>query len=1129
MDKPDDQLLTPAQEELYESLLIAYDEALARGEAPSLDETLVPAQLQPRLRAALACMSLLARTRPPSGTLPQCDSHLSQAANTPLKPTIGRFDLLREIGRGGHGVVFLAVDPRLRRLVALKVPRPEVLVTPDLHRRFLREGRAASLLAHPNLVPIFEVGDDGPLCYIAAGYCEGPSLANWLKQQSSLLPPDEAAALVARLADATAHAHARGIVHRDIKPANILLAPADAGSSGATPLFGQLVVPCLTDFGLARLTDDDASDRTRTGTMLGTPAYMAPEQADGRTEDVGPATDVYALGAVLYELLAGRAPFRGANDLETLRLVSAADVVRPSTLRPGLPRDLEAICLKALARSTGDRYSTAEALAADLRRFINGEATEARPLGKLQRTVRSLRQRPVRAALTALILLLIAALTGGGYWYSKQLAASLEVSRHADRHRDELRGAVSLRSAWQAFNSDHAAQARTILRSMDAASGTAKHGFAWQLLRNLTQDAELLTLRGHTGDVYHVVFSPDGAALATASQDRTVRIWDAATGKSTATLGGHSDEVNAVVWSPDGRFLASASDDGTVRLWDAQAHVAIKTVLEDDRGPIVSLAFSQDGALLASGDDRGRLVLTDTTTWKAAKVVKTGGGRVHGLALTHDGAWLATATESSGVQIWDLSDRQPPLTSDLFHSLARGVAFDRGDRLLACGYTWAYDWDWQAGDEPCQFYGSPDYLNSIAFCGEDRLAATAGQDGAARVVDPVTGALRQTLLGHAERIWCVASSPDSWRVATASADDTAKLWTIQETTSALADTDAPPLTHVAFASDGRTLIAAGDSTIKQWRLRPVGADTLVNAWQLTDHRSLTAPPIAAHDRPQVKGGVDRRFSDLALSPNGTLAATCRNGCVGVSLLDLYTDQEAGALLIEPDDTGSQTRESSGKLNEPRAQTEGIAFSPDGQTLVEAVGKSFRLWNLGRRQIEWRRTVSDRISRIAISPDGRRLAVAMGERLELCDMATQNVHAVGQAHGGPINALAFSPGGLLASASQDRLVRLWNGMTGEAVATFSGHKVGVGSLSFSPDRRLLASSSGDEVKLWSLLSFEELATLKGFPGGVHGLAFSPTHLILAAVGEAGHLRLWCAAGPDTAWHPLTEADAGVAKP
>ncbi|MGH7135015.1 MAG: serine/threonine-protein kinase, partial [Pirellulales bacterium] len=242
MVESDDQLPAPAQEELYESLLIAYDEALARGEAVTIDERAVPPELAHRLRAALACVSLLARAPKPStppppascgvgvppasgasvgvppvscgvGVPPALTSGVGVPPATPLKPAIGRFELLRELGRGGHGVVFLAVDPRLRRLVALKVPRPEVLVTPDLHRRFLREGQVASALAHPNLVPIYEVGEDGPLCYIAAGYCEGPSLANWLKQQSSPVPPHEAAALVARLADATAHAHARGIVH----------------------------------------------------------------------------------------------------------------------------------------------------------------------------------------------------------------------------------------------------------------------------------------------------------------------------------------------------------------------------------------------------------------------------------------------------------------------------------------------------------------------------------------------------------------------------------------------------------------------------------------------------------------------------------------------------------------------------------------------------------------------------------------------------------------------------------------------------------------------------------------------------------------------------------------------------
>jgi tetratricopeptide (TPR) repeat protein len=285
-------------------------------------------------------------------------------------------------------------------------------------------------------VPIYEVGNDGPLCYIAAGYCDGPTLAEWLKQHSSPLPWHEAAALVARVADATGHAHLRGIIHRDIKPANVLLAPAETGSTGVAPLLGQWVTPCLTDFGLARLIDDDASDRTRVGAMLGTPCYMAPEQADGRTEQIGPATDVYALGAVLYELLVGRAPFRGDNDLETLRLVSAGELVHPSALRPGVPRDLEAICLRCLDKSPSRRYACAAELAADLGRFLSGRATLARPLTRVATFARWCHRKPAAAALAATCIVAATVIAGGGWWYSARLSEALAVTQIAQRQTD---------------------------------------------------------------------------------------------------------------------------------------------------------------------------------------------------------------------------------------------------------------------------------------------------------------------------------------------------------------------------------------------------------------------------------------------------------------------------------------------------------------------------------------------------------------------------------------------------------------------------------------------------------------------------------------------------------------------
>jgi serine/threonine protein kinase len=344
----------------FAALLASYDEALAEGRVPC-SET-VPE----RVRQAQRCLDLLERVWPrATGVI---------SPNVPAPPLeLGRFSILRELGRGGYGIVYLAFDPTLNRNVALKVPRPEALLTPALRQRFLREARAAAALDHPGIVPVHDAGESGAVCYIASAYCGGPTLAHWLRTRTELVPARAAAQLVADLADAVQHAHDRGVLHRDLKTNNVLLEATSGGTSGH-----RLGTPRLTDFGLAKIVGEDADD-TRTGAILGTPAYMAPEQAESRFNDIGPHTDVYALGAILYELLTDRPPFKATSALETLEQVRLQEPVPPSKLHPRLPRDLETICLKCLAKDPRRRYPSARELADDLGRFLRHEPIRARP------------------------------------------------------------------------------------------------------------------------------------------------------------------------------------------------------------------------------------------------------------------------------------------------------------------------------------------------------------------------------------------------------------------------------------------------------------------------------------------------------------------------------------------------------------------------------------------------------------------------------------------------------------------------------------------------------------------------------------------------------------------------------
>jgi tetratricopeptide (TPR) repeat protein len=428
------------QDDELAGLMAACDEMLATGlPASVLSSIQVPNELQQRLNDDLALVKRLRRLRPSSSfNTPQ---ELSGATLPTLQsghaalPSLGRFRIIRELGAGGFGCVFLAHDPSIDRDVALKVSRAGIPAAMAERQRFRHEALAAGRLDHPNIVPIYEAGEVGPICYIAAAFCPGITLAARLQQRPEPVSWREAAQMTIVLAQAVQHAHSRGVLHRDLKPANILISefPNDAGIADSDSQSIQNLK--ITDFGLAKITDEDTG-QTRSGVVLGTASYMAPEQAEGKSREVGTAADVYSLGAILYEMLTGRPPFVGESQLATLQQVRETEPVAPRRLNPRVPRDLETICLKCLQKQPQRRYASAGALAEDLQRFLAGEPILARPVSTSERAWKWSRRRPTTAALVIVTIVSVLALLAGFIWHDRQLYVSLKAT---EAQREEAR------------------------------------------------------------------------------------------------------------------------------------------------------------------------------------------------------------------------------------------------------------------------------------------------------------------------------------------------------------------------------------------------------------------------------------------------------------------------------------------------------------------------------------------------------------------------------------------------------------------------------------------------------------------------------------------------------------------
>ena len=1045
-----------------------------------------------------------------SGTVP-ADSASERADGF---PSVEGYEITDRLGKGGMGVVWQATQLGTNRKVALKLLSAGSFASPKARTRFEREVELAARLEHPNIARVYDSGVHHGVYYYAMELTEGLRLDQHVEDND--LSQRQILELMGVVCRAVQHAHQRGVIHRDLKPSNILVTPD-----------GQ---PHVLDFGLARtiLKEDRGQTISIEGEVTGTLAYMAPEQAAGRQEQMDTRTDVYALGVILFRLLTGQHPHDLAGpQYAVMRRIVEDQPRRPRDTGERVDRELEAVLMKALGHEPEDRYASAGELARDVENYLTGEPLTARRQTALYFLFTLVRKYRVPVAIVSVVL---AALIGMAVFaYLGVTFAEKEAARQRDLARDQARKAEdALATAeWENYiNVIGLAQARI----RDSNFGPARahlmraprehRAWEWGQLVWLCH-RDLLTMTGHSAAVHGAAFSPDGRRVVIAGQDAAVKIWDVRTGREMRTLRRGSGPVSSVAFSPDGQRFVTGSSDTTATVWNAQTGDVLRILSVDDAklspGPVTCVAFSPDGRRIVTGGGNKMATVWDAEAGEVvlflswASVLQPGhSGAVTAVSFSPDNQHVLTGSVDGTAMIRRV-DGVGRLVDHVLKGHTGGVwgaAFSPiadPSRVATSGEDGtARIWDSKTGKELLTLRGHTRHVCSVVFSPDARRVATGSRDNTAKVWDAQTGKELLTFRGHSDNVSCVVFSPDGGRVLTASWDGTAKIWdayTGKERTALKGL--AARVRALAFSPDASRVVTRSKDTTRDvlgllnlpsappaapgTQARPASRPT-------TDHPDMTAKLWDAHAGKELL----------------TLESGSRIWCAAFSHdgKRLAIGNEGGTTEIRDVRTG----ETVGALEKHSLTVRSVAFDPSGMRVVTGSDdETAKIWDLKTgSQLAWLKGHSRRVEAVAFSGDGRRVATgSLDKTAKLWDVSSGGELLTLRGHSDCVSSFAFSADQQRAiTGSWDKTAKVWDASTGRELLTLDGHSRPVVSVAFSPGGRRVVTGSDDRTaKVWDARTGRELLTLEGHAEGVSRVAFSPDGRRLMTSGADGVTKTW----------------------